>query len=142
MKKRAVLLAVSAAGLGLLLGSCALPPGDVHARLSAFVDALNNPDRTTINANFDPALTADLPTMDSTWWSTNFPVPLDADHLYGLTLFDYADPANVAGTLWGPPAFNGNTGLPRNVLLVLSRAGSDWLIQQLFLDGSSTALIK
>ncbi len=139
---RRIIRAACAAALVLLLGSCAMLGVDIRQRLEVFVTGLNAADRSTINANFDQALTQDLPTMDATFWSNNFPVPPDSDHLYAMTLLDYSDPANVTATLMGPQLFNGSTGLPRNVLLVLSREGIDWFIEQVYLDGSATALIK
>ena len=128
--------------LALLLGSCAIAGIDTHDRLRMFVTTLNSADRSTINTNFDQSLTTSLPTMDAAFWSTNFPPPPDSDHLYGITLLDYSDPTNVVATIMGPPAFNGNTGAPRNAVLVMSREGLDWYVEQLYLDGSSTALIK
>jgi len=130
------------AALVLLLGSCAIAGTDTHDRISAFVSTLNSSNRSAINANFDQALTANLPTMDATWWSTNFPLPPDSDHNYGITLLDYSDPANVVATFMGPPAFNANTGTPRNAVLVMSREGLDWFIEQMYLDGNAVPLIK
>jgi hypothetical protein len=115
---------------------------DVHDRVSLFINQLNAADRSTINAHFDQALTLNLPLMDSAWWNTNFPSPPDAAHLYSITLFDYSDPANVVAAITGPPAFNSNTGVPRNAVLVMSRAGTDVFIEKLFLDLSGTALIE
>jgi hypothetical protein len=107
-----------------------------------FMTTLNSSDRSTINSNFDQSLTTNLPTMDAAWWSANFPVPPDADHNYGITLLDYSDPANVVATIMGPPAFNSFTGAPRNAVLVMSKAGVDWFIERLYLDGSSIPLIQ
>ncbi len=140
--KRAFVLAIIVTSIVLLLGSCAIAGVDTRDRISLFVSTLNSSDRSTINVNFDQSLTADLPTMDATFWSTNFPIPPDSDHSYGITLLDYSDPTNVVATLMGPPAFNSNTGTPRNAALVMSREGLDWFIQQVYLDGSATALIK
>jgi hypothetical protein len=142
MRRRAVLFILSAASLALTLASCSLLGGDLRDRLDLFMTTLNAADRSTINSQFDQARTTDLPTMDATWWSTNFPAPLDSTHLYGLTVFDFADPAKVTGTIMGPPAFNANTGVPRNIVLTMSRVGSDWLIEKVYLDGSATPLIK
>jgi hypothetical protein len=139
---RSVCGASAVAALVLLLGSCAIAGVDTHDRISAFVSTLNSSDRSTINANFDQSLTANLPTMDAAWWSANFPLPPDSDHNYGITLLDYSNPADVVATLMGPPAFNSNTGTPRNAVLVMSKAGVDWFIERLYLDGSATALIK
>jgi hypothetical protein len=141
MRARAVPLVLPVALLALLLGGCTMG-GDIRERLDLFATALNAADRSTINTQFDQARTADLPTMDAAWWSANFPVPLDSDHLYGLTVLDFADPSKVTGMLMGPPAFNSYTGTPRNIVLTMSRVGSDWFIEQVFMDGSATALIK
>jgi hypothetical protein len=142
MRARATMSAVSVALLALLLGGCSLLGGDIRDRLDLFMTTLNAVDRSTINSQFDQALTTDLPTMDATWWGTNFPAPPDSDHLYGLTVFDFADPAKVTGTIMGPPSFNSNTGVPRNIVLTMSREGTDWFIEKVYLDGSATPLIK
>ena len=107
-----------------------------------FAATLNSPDRSTINANFDQARTVDLPTMDAAFWTTNFPVPPDADHLYSITLVEYAQPTNVVATIMGPSSFNTNTGDPRNAVIVMSREGLDWYIEQVYLDGSAVPLIQ
>jgi hypothetical protein len=142
MRGRSVLALLSAAVLALLLGGCSLLGGDIRERLDLFMTTLNAADRSTINSQFDQARTTDLPTMDATWWSTNFPAPPDADHPYALTVFDFADPSKVTGILMGPPAFNSNTGVPRNIVLTMSRVGSDWFIEKIYLDGSATPLIQ
>jgi hypothetical protein len=141
MKAGSILLAGSIAVAALLLG-CAIAGVDTRERISLFASALNSADRSTINSHFDQSLTGNLPTMDAAWWSTNFPGPTDTDHLYSITLLDYADPSNVTATIMGPPAFNLNTGAPRNAVLVMSRVGLDWFIQQIYLDGSAVALIQ
>jgi len=142
MSMRTVIAAALIAFVVLLLGSCSIAGIDRHDRLAMFVRTLNSSDRSTINANFDQSLTANLPLMDAAWWSAYFPGPLDSDHSYGITLLDYSDPSNVVATIMGPPAFNLNNGYPRNAVLVMSREGLDWFIEQLYLDGSTTALIK
>jgi hypothetical protein len=142
MNARAVFLAAGlAVGLGLLVG-CSPFGVDVHDRLSVFAATLNATDRSAINSNFDPTLTANLPTMNAAWWNTNFPSPLDGDHAYGITLFDYSDPANVVAAIRGPPAFNQNTGDPVNALFVMSKVGPDWYIERLYLNGNAVALIQ
>jgi hypothetical protein len=138
--RKAVVLAAICLVLALL-GGCSPFGIDVHDRLSTFVTVLNATDRSMINAQFDQALTANLATMDATWWNTNFPSPLDADHSYSITLLDYSDPTNVVATIMGPPAFSG-VGSPRNAVLVMSQAGADWFIEKLYLDGSAVALIQ
>lgn len=142
MSGRTVIAAASIASLVLLLGSCAIAGISTRDRVAMFINTLNSSDRSTINSNFDQSRTTLLPTMDAAWWSANFPSPPDSDRSYGITLFDYSDPANVSAAIMGPPAFNLNTGSPRNALLVMSRAGLDWFIEQVYLDGSATALIK
>ena len=126
----------------MLLSTCSPFGIDIHDRLSLFVTTLNAVDRSTINDHFDATVVAMIPTMDATWWNTNFPSPPDADHVYGITLLDYSDPANVVATLMGPPLFNLSLGTPRNAVLVMSREGADWLIARLYLDGSAVALIQ
>jgi hypothetical protein len=130
-----------AASLLVLLGGCSPIGVDIYDRLSLFIVNLNAADRSTINSHFDQALTLDLPLMDAAWWTANFPSPPDGDHAYSITIYDYADPAGVHAVIMGPPAFNSYTGLPRNAVLVMSRVGTDWFIEQLYLDMSSTALI-
>ena len=103
---------------------------------------LSSLDRSTINANFDQSLTVDLSTMNAAWWSTNFPVPPSTDYNYGITLLDYSNPSNVVATIMGPPAFNSDTGIPRNAVFVMSREGLDWYIEQVYLDGSAVPIIK
>jgi hypothetical protein len=134
--------AIVASILLVLLGGCSLLGIDLQDRLSLFISLLNASDRSTINAQFDQSATQNLPLMDATWWNTYFPSPPDTDHLYTITLLDYSDPANVLATIMGPPAFNSNTGVPRNAVLVMSKEGTDWFIEQLYLDMSSTALIR
>jgi hypothetical protein len=124
------------------LGSCGIAGVDIRDRLAMFATTLNSTDRSAINANFDQARTQYLPLMNSAFWNTNFPAPPDSDHLYGITLLDYSNPSQVVATIMGPPGFNLNTGVPRNAVFVMSKEGLDWFIQQLYLDGSSTALIK
>lgn len=142
MSRRRAFFATTIVFLLLLLGGCSLLGIDIHDRISMFISALNAADRSTINAQFDQSLTQNLPLMDATWWNTNFPLPLDTDHLYSITLLDYSDPANVLASMMGPPAFNSNTAVPRNAVLVMSREGPDWFIEQLYFDMSSTALIR
>jgi hypothetical protein len=142
MKVVRVIAAASMAALLLLLGGCAIAGVDTRDRISMFVSTLNSSDRSTINTNFDQAMTVNLPTMDTTWWSTNFPLPPSTDYNYGITLLDYSDPTNVVATIMGPPAFNSNTGIPRNAVLVMSKAGLDWSIERVYLDGSAVALIQ
>jgi hypothetical protein len=141
MIRRKILVAAIVASLALL-GSCSELGIDIQDRLSMFVSLLNATDRSTINSQFDQSLTQDLPIMNAAWWNTNFPWPLDANHLYSLTLLDYSNPANVVATIMGPPAFNSDTGLPQNAVFVMSKEGIDWFIEQLYLNGSSTALIR
>jgi hypothetical protein len=142
MRKKNIAFAATIITLLLMLGGCNQLGVDIQDRLSMFVSELNATNRSTINAQFDQSLTQDLPLMTATWWNTNFPLPLDSDHLYGITLLDYSDPTNVVATISGPPAFNMDTGLPRNAVFVMSKEGIDWFIEQLYLDGSSTALIR
>ncbi len=144
MRARHVLPAAILAASSLLsLGGCAQFGVSVQDRIAMFVNDLNAADRSSINTEFDQALTKDLPLMDAAWWAANFPAPPDADHLYSITLLDYSDPANVLATIMGPPAFNVDTGLPRNAVLVMSGGGAGgWFIEQLSLDGSATALIQ
>jgi hypothetical protein len=142
MKARAVFFAAGlAGGLALLVG-CGPFGLDIHDRISIFAAELNASDRSSLNSNFDPALTQNLPTMDATWWNTNFPAPPDTDHAYGITLLDYSDPANVVAAIRGPPAFNLNTGVPVNAVFVMSKTGADWFIERLYLNGSAVALIQ
>jgi hypothetical protein len=141
MMRKKILLAAIVASLALL-GSCSELGIDIQDRLSMFVSLLNATDRSSINSQFDQSLTQDLPIMNAAWWNTSFPSPLDANHLYSLTLLDYSNPANVVATIMGPPAFNSDTGLPQNAVFVMSKEGIDWFIEQLYLDGSSTALIR
>jgi hypothetical protein len=142
MSRRRAFFAITITSLLVLLGGCSLLGIDIQDRLTMFITVLNAADRSTINAQFDQSLTQNLPLMDATWWNTNFPMPLDTDHLYTITIFDFSDPANVLASIMGPPAFNSNTGVPRNAALVMSKEGTDWFIQQLYLDMSSTALIR
>ena len=75
-------------------------------RVNSFASGLNNPDRSSINANFDQTLTQDLPTLTATWWTANFPGPAgNADHQYSVALLDYSNPSNVVATISGPPGF-------------------------------------
>jgi hypothetical protein len=143
MRARHVLSAAILAGLPLLsLSGCSFGV-NVHDRITMFITDLNAADRSSINAEFDQALTKNLSLMDTAWWASNFPVPPDSDHLYSITLLDYSDPANVLATIMGPPAFNASTGRPRNAVLVMSGGGAGgWFIEKLFLDGSATALIQ
>ncbi len=143
MRERKIVFAATIASLLMLLDGCTPLTGiDIHDRLSLFINELNAADRSAINSHFDQALTQDLPLMDAAWWNANFPVPPDDAHAYAITLFDYVDPSNVVASIMGPPAFNSNTGLPRNAVFVMSREGADMFIQQLFLDLSSIALIR
>jgi hypothetical protein len=135
MSRRTFITAASIGFLVFLLGSCAIAGIDTRDRLAVFVTTLNSTDRSTINSNFDQSLTANLPLMDAAWWSANFPGPTDSDHTYGITLLEYSDPANVVATIMGPPAFNLDSGYPRNAVLVMSREGLDWFIEKVYLDG-------
>jgi hypothetical protein len=137
-----VFFAIAIASLLVLLGGCSLLGVDIQDRLSLFMTTLNAADRSAINAQFDQSLTQNLPLMDATWWNTNFPSPPDTDHLYTITILDFSDPTNVIANIMGPPVFNSNTGTPRNAVLVMSKVGTDWFIQQLYLDLSATALIR
>ena len=134
--------ALASATLVFIIDACSLLGTDIMDRINAFSTGLNNPDRSAINANFDKTLTQNLPTMTTTWWSTNFPVPPDANHPYIITLIDYSNPTNVTATIMGPPAFNGTTGLPINAVFVMSVEGPDWFIEKLYLNGSSTPIIQ
>ncbi len=130
------------AALVLSLGSCTLLGTDVMDRINSFAAGLNNPDRSTINANFDQALTQNLSVMTTAWWGANFPVPPDTDHLYSIALLDYVDPSNVIATIAGPPAFNSSTGAAINAVFVMSKEGPDWFIQKLYLNGSAAPIIQ
>jgi len=130
------------AAVALVLDACSLLGIDIMDRINAFSIGLNNPDRSTINANFDQTLTQNLPSMTTSWWSTNFPVPPSANYPYLITLIDYSNPANVTATIMGPPAFNGNTGMPINAVFVMSEEGPDWFIEKLYLNGSGTPIIQ
>jgi hypothetical protein len=142
MRRPIVVAASGALLLVFVLGSCSIAGVDIRDRLAMFATTLNSTDRSAINSDFDQSRTQDLPLMNAAFWNTNFPPPPDSDHLYGITLLMYSDPTNVVATIMGPPAFNLYTGVPRNAVFVMSKEGLDWFIQQLYLDGSSTALIK
>ena len=142
MSRRGAFSAAAVVFLLILLGGCSLLGVDIQDRLYVFMNTLNAADRSALNAQFDQSLTQNLPLMNATWWNTNFPSPLDTDHLYALTILEFSDPTNVRASIMGPPAFNSNTAVPRNAVLVMSREGTDWFIQQLYLDMSSTALIR
>ena len=128
--------------LSAAAGGCKIAGVDIHDRMEAFAVVLNAADRSAVNANFDQSLTQDLPTMDATFWDNNFPSPPDTDHAYTITLLGYSDPSNVTAEIMGPQAFNTTTGIPRSAVFVMTREGLDWFIEQLYLDGSATALIK
>ena len=129
------------AAFAFILGACNLLNTDIMDRINAFANGLNNSDRSSINANFDPSLTQSLAAMNAAWWASNFPVPPDANHLYSISLIDYSNPANVTAAIMGPPAFNGGTGLAVSAVFVMSREGENWFIEKLFLNGSTTPLI-
>jgi len=139
---RILFLALAPVGLVLTLDACSLLGTDIMDRINSFATDLNNSDRSAINANFDQALTQDLPSMTAAWWSSNFPVPPDSNHLYSISLLDYSDPANVVATIMGPPAFNGGTESPINAVFVMSKEGADWYIEKLYLNGSATPIIQ
>ncbi len=139
---RALSLLAASFVLVLVLDACHLLGTDVMDRVNSFASGLNNPDRSSINANFDQTLTQDLPTMTATWWTANFPVPPDADHQYSVALLDYSNPSNVVATISGPPAFNSFSGMPVSAVFVMSAEGPDWFIEKLSLGGSSTPIIQ
>lgn len=128
--------------LALVVDACTLLGTDIMDRINSFASGLNNPDRSTINANFDQTLTQDLPSMTVAWWSSNFPVPPDANHLYAITLLDYSNPKNVVATIMGPPAFNSGSGVPVNAVFVMSQEGMNWFIEKISLNGSATPIIQ
>jgi len=140
--QRILFLALLAGGLVLMLDACSLLGTDIMDRVNSFATDLNNSDRSSINANFDQTLTQDLPMMTPAWWSSNFPVPPDSNHLYSVSLLDYSNPANVVATIVGPPAFNGGTGLPVNAVFVMSKEAADWFIEKLYLNGSGTPVVQ
>ena len=140
--RRIFFLTFATAALAFILGSCSLLGTDMMGRVNTFAGGLNNPDRSTINANFDQGLTQNLSSMTTAWWAANFPVPPDANHLYSISLIDYSNPSNVVATIMGPPAFNSFTGLPINAVFVLSFEGTDWYIEKVYLNGSSTPIIQ
>jgi hypothetical protein len=143
MKRRHVFLLVFfSMTLAVFLGACNLLGTDMMDRVNTFAAGLNNPDRSTINANFDQSLTQNLSSMTPTWWASNFPVPPDANHLYSISLIDYSNPSNVVATMMGPSAFNGGTGLPISAVFVLSFEGTDWYIEKVYLNGCSTPIIQ
>ena len=88
MSRRSIPSAAILTSLLLLLSGCSQIGIDIRDRLSLFISALNATDRSAINMQFDQSLTQNLPVMDATWWNTSFPSPLDADHLYSITLID------------------------------------------------------
>ena len=142
MKTRHVLLLIVLfASMALIFDACNLLNTDIMDRINMFANGLNNPDRSSINANFDSALTQNLAAMNTAWWAGNFPVPPDSNHLYAISLIDYSNPANVIATIAGPPSFNGATGLAVNAVFVMSKEGQDWFIEKLFLNGSASPLI-
>jgi hypothetical protein len=128
-------MALTVVCLVLVLNACSLLGTDVMDRINAFAIGLNSPDRSGIGSNFDQTTT----TLDATFWSTNF--AYSTTFPYIVTLIDYSNPSNVTAAIVGPPAFNGNTGLPVAAVFVMNKVGIDWFIQQLYLNGSSTPLI-
>ena len=116
--------------LVLVLNACSLLGTDIMDRINAFAMALNTSARSDVNSNFDQTTT----TLDATFWSTNF--PYSATLPYTISLIDYSNPSSVTATVMGPPAFNGNTGLPVAAVFVMNKVGMDWFIQQLSLGGT------
>ena len=138
---RFAFFAITSITLALVLDACSMLGTDIMDRINSFATGLNNSDRSTINANFDQALTMELPTMTAAWWTVNFPAPPDSNHQYSISLIDYSSPSNVVATISGPPAFSA-TASPVGAVFVMTKEGPDWFIEQLYLGGSSTPFIQ
>ncbi len=139
---RVLCLTVMSISIVVSVLTCTFLGTDIHERIDLFIGGLNNSDRSAINSNFDQFQTQNLASMTTAWWDAFFPVPPDADHQYFVSLLDYSNPSNVVATIMGPPAFISGTGVPLNAVFVMSKEGSDWYIQKLYLNGSSTPIIQ
>jgi predicted small secreted protein len=127
MRKTIAVVFLSAC-LMFMLNACNPLGIDISDRINAFIVELNSSDRSTISSQFDPSLSA---TLSAFSWNTAFPVPLDADHQYAITLLDYSNPSNVTATMYGPPLFNAGTGQPLAAVFSMVKAGPDWYIESL-----------
>jgi hypothetical protein len=142
-KTRVILLIFAAAAISIIVTSCEIPTTtSIMDRLSQFMTDLNLADRSNAYLNFDATNTEYYAAIrDPVFWDTDFPVPGAAELKYSLETVDYIDPLNVTANMYGPPLFSG-TGDPRHARFVMIKVGTDWMIHEMYLDGSPTATIK
>jgi hypothetical protein len=144
--KSAKLLIITAAAISIALTSCELPTTtSIMERLGQFMTDLNLADRSNAYLNFDATNTEYYAAIrDPGWWDTSFPVVGAAEQKYSLSSVDYVDPLNVTATMVGPvgPAGFLPAGDPRPARFVMIKTGTDWMIHEMYLDGSPTATIK
>ncbi len=142
----AKLLIIIAAAISIALTSCELPTTtSIMERLTQFITDLNLADRSNAYLNFDSTNTEYYAAIrDPGWWDTSFPVVGAAEQKYSLESVDYVDPLNVTANMLGPVGALGflPTGDPRPARFVMIKVGTDWMIHELYLDGSGTATIK
>ena len=145
-KTSAILLIIIAAALSIALTSCEIPTTtSIMERLSQFMTDLNLADRTNAYLNFDSTNTEYYAAIrDPGWWDTSFPVPGAAEQKYSLEGVDYVDPLNVTANMLGPVGPLGflPTGDPRPARFVMIKVGTDWMIHEIYLDGSADATIR
>ncbi len=125
------------ATLVLFLAGCEPQGITIMDRLSAFGAGLNQADRTGMQLNFSKSDTQDYTTIsNAAWWTTDFPVPTDADHIYSIVVANYEDPDNVTGTILGPPGFN-VAGTPiMSAVFVMVKEDADWFIRSVSFNGT------
>ncbi len=143
-KNRVIQTAILFIFTAIILASCGdlMTTTTIMQRLDQLATDLNAADRSNAYLNFDPTQTEYYAAIrDAAALDTPFPTVGPLEQQYSFANVDYANPENVTADMYGPPLFSG-TGDPRPAVLVMSKVGTDWMIHEIYLDGSSTATIK
>jgi hypothetical protein len=139
---KAIAVLVVLFAIAFLFGSCELTTVSIMERLTQFATDLNNADRSSAYLNFDPTDTDYYAAIRAPlWWDTYFVVVGAGELAYSFDVTSYSDPLNVTGDMYGPPGFS-TGGVPWPFRMLMTKVGMEWMIHELYLDGSPTATIK
>ena len=115
--------------VALSFESCSLFGTKIDERIDAFIDDLNNSDRSNVYTNFHPDKTADYNAIKdpSTTWDIWFPV---ADIPYSISNLDDSDSDSVTAVISSSGTFG-----PSNATFKMAKDGFDWMIEELTVQG-------
>ena len=145
--RRIALLAGVAVVAAVGLGSCAQLGVTKQDRITQFAVDLNKPDKSVMSENFVQGA-ADYAAVNTQafWDGIGMVMPSGAAFPYSITLHDYVDPTNVTADIYGPALFYTNVApsgpSPVPAKFVLVQTGTDWFIEQIYLNGSATPSVQ